>query len=207
MKTAQLCFFIVFAGAVACSELVQPAEGGGSTGGAPTDGGAPSDGGAPGCDYGEFVERLRIDEEWIASGTPTGQCAGLPLTADANGQVSCILIEGRADMPAGCTAQGRTPARAELLEQVMASEGFDPTWTSICEIVQLSGAAREECIQEVASSTPGFCFVSDDTVVIGNPDLTDACSVPQQMLKLSGDVVTPEVRVFSFCDDTPPPCP
>jgi len=191
-------------GLSACSDVViDPAEGGGGS----TEGGAPGTGGAPGCDYGELAERMWVDPEWIAQGGRVGQCLALPLTADADGHVSCIVIEARADMPAGCTAENRTPPRAELLEQVMASEGFDPAWTSICEIAQLSGAARDECINEVESSAPGFCFLTDDIVTIGNPEVIAGCAPPRQLLKLSGDVVTPEVWAFSFCDDTPAPCP
>lgn len=206
MPIARVLPFAAIFAVIACSEVeIQP-----TRGGAPPDGGAPSDGGAggaPGCDYDEFVDQVWVNPEWIAGSTPVGQCVALPLVADASGQVSCIVIEARADMPAGCTAQNRSPARAELLEQVIASEGFDPAWTSICEVAQLAGAARDECIQGIESSTPGFCFLVNDTVTIGNPELTAPCGPPWQRLRLSGDVVAPEVWVFFFCDDTPPPCP
>ncbi len=216
MAIAHVGLFAVIAGVVGCSEvMIQPAEGGASStggaapsdGGAAGDGGASSEGGAPGCDYGEFVDVAWVDPEDVAGTLPIGQCVGLPLAAAPDGHVSCVVIEARADLPAGCTGQNRAPARPELLAQVMANATFDPAWTSICELAQLSGAAHDECIGEVDSSTPGFCFVSNGAVAIGDPAMTEYCGPPWQLLKLSGDVVTPEVRAFFFCDDTPPPCP
>jgi len=43
-------------------------------------------------------------------------------------------------------------------------------------------------------------------VVVGDPALAEACPIPQQLLKLSGDVMTPDVSLFFFCDERDEAC-
>jgi hypothetical protein len=146
-------------------------------------------------------------------------CLPRPLEADANGQISCSLVESRAPSSGAscsCTAPGRTaisasePARA-FVEVELVAGGYCGGTTGVacsdyclCEIEQLAGADLEIC-QNTATdpmNVYGFCYVDPDNGQ-GDPALVAGCPATQRRLVrfLGPDVPAPNAATFVVCTD------
>lgn len=97
------------------------------------------------------------------------------------------------------------PEHQALLDHAIAQGAmYGHEWPSMCELPLLTGSAAAECHNQEQSSTPGFCFLSDDGgAPVGDPELLDSCASPRQMLKLSGDAVAAGSSIFWFCNVDP----
>jgi hypothetical protein len=119
-----------------------------------------------------------------------GLCLLRQLEADVNGQVSCLVLEGRklgAGESCDCTGNGRSPVRVEnqqavkaALEQPVAqAAGLD----CFCSIDQLADEALDACqestdVQPTALGEPvhGWCYIDAGSFPkVGNPALVEHC--------------------------------
>jgi hypothetical protein len=137
-----------------------------------------------------------------------GQCLPNPLPPDAQGQVSCSILEATKTSQGACScdaASGRIPVpAADACYQQAAMQ--DPLyavdqWNCFCEIPQTTGAALGDCETSTTpgAATDGGCYVSAPTG--GNPALVSNCPAgEQQLLRLVGDgKPAPGATVFVVC--------
>jgi hypothetical protein len=113
------------------------------------------------------------------------QCLTKPLKPDAEGQVSCAVLEARNTGGAACTcdaSQARLPVAPadQCYQQVALADPRNATakWNCFCEIAQASGASLHAC-QDDAGQPPsanGWCYVDPTTTPpTGNPALVKGC--------------------------------
>ncbi len=124
-------------------------------------------------------------------------CLARNLPVDPSGQVSCVVVEGRAsdDGTCSCEGEGRFPVRAEHAPAVsearseagVAEAGLD----CFCEIEQLRDAALDACrnglgtnVEADGQSVDGWCYTDDR---IGNAGIVQHCEATQkQTIRLMG---------------------
>jgi hypothetical protein len=128
-----------------------------------------------------LTERLRP--------TLGGGCWSRTLEADAQGRVSCVILEARNARPTcDCDDGARLAVPEEhraLLDVVLA----DPLvkhlgWSCVCELEQLDGDALKACqetvppapVQTEAGDVDGWCYVdATSNPPIGNPEIAASC--------------------------------
>jgi hypothetical protein len=132
-----------------------------------------------------------------------GQCLPRTLTPDANGQVSCIILEAsRTNGACVCDGgMGRLDVGADRQQAVEAAKQ-DPLfltagWDCFCEIQQLTGEALQVCQNDGTTDSPmvggqivdGWCYVDATTAPpTGNPDIVASCpETEQRIIRFVGD--------------------
>ncbi|HSC86409.1 MAG TPA: hypothetical protein VLC09_04035 [Polyangiaceae bacterium] len=128
------------------------------------------------------------------------RCLTYPLDVDAQGKVTCTLVEALApsDGTLDCGKAGRSPLDTDVsvrvIEQLPAltgCEGADCAAYSLCAVTQHlpdteSGSACLESPETSGSQAPGFCYV-DPTAGWGEDEMVAHCSSKQQrLLRLVG---------------------
>jgi hypothetical protein len=128
-----------------------------------------------------------------------GQCLRRSLTPDDEGQVSCLILEGRRLEPGQACACGGPDlsARQDVQPEHVAARRralSDPLTEAagldcFCEIKQLSGDALHACqydprrapLTSSGETADGFCYI-DATAVppTGDPSLVDRCAATEQ---------------------------
>jgi hypothetical protein len=138
------------------------------------------------------------------------QCLAKTLVPDAQGQVSCVVLEARSTggQPCDCTSPGRSPVTAADICVVQTAEQELPAGTAgstcFCELDQLGGTDQTSCQNDVVPSTmtSGWCYVSDaGATPIGNPALTQACPATERNMVRFINAGTPAAgsTVFISC--------
>lgn len=118
----------------------------------------------------------------------SGQCLTRPLTAGADGSVSCVVIEAtKSEGGACCQGKARHPVSSDHAQAVEAakSEPGGRDADCFCEIDQLLGDDRAVCQNDVsvvpvgAGGEPvdGWCYVDQST---GAPALVEACAIGEK---------------------------
>ncbi len=146
-------------------------------------------------------------------------CMPRELTVDGDGTIPCAVIEAVPPSSASCdcAAFGRAPVVGELDQAVRLSvaranlcDGEGQSSCSelcLCELPQLSGAAREACLTtpgiETSAAGPGFCYL-DPAAGVGSAAVLAACDETEQhMLRIVGSAAlpapAPEASVFLAC--------
>jgi hypothetical protein len=83
---------------------------------------------------------------------------------DANGQVACLVLEGRRT-GGSCSCDpsaGRSAVAPEFLVLALEEVQDDPTFANVdcmCEITQTSGAALDDCRSSTYPTSNGWCYV------------------------------------------------
>jgi hypothetical protein len=140
---------------------------------------------------GAIVDRLKP--------TVSRQCFPHKLTPDAEGRVSCAIIEARvAGGACDCSAPaGRRPVSPDL-EGLVAKIQEDPLagpsgWNCYCEVTQATGEELEACqsdpsepIQtESGAAVHGFCYIDAEAGVVSQEVLDEvlaACPATERRL-------------------------
>ena len=166
----------------AVSALVVAACGGssvGSNGGAAGSGGAGAGSGATATDTagnagsgGAAGRILPTTRNVFVQALADPPCMPRALVVDTSGQTTCFIVETEGAGSCDCTAPGRSPVDATVLEAVQTECGSSSpqaTCTAICacRISQESGPALAACKADptAASRDPsipaGFCYIDD----------------------------------------------
>ena len=91
------------------------------------------------------------------------KCLGHALAPDAQGNVQCILLEGRATSGAcSCDpALARSPVAPahQAALQAFKQEPSSTTLDCFCEIDQVQGAALQDCQTNAVTQSNGWCYV------------------------------------------------
>ncbi|WP_437621703.1 hypothetical protein [Sorangium sp. So ce1151] len=116
-----------------------------------------------------------------------GQCLPRTLTPDAEGQVSCLILEARNTQ--GACDCGATAARAPVAANHKAAEDKvldDPIaqaagWDCVCEIQQLAGEEANACRNDPSDNVRvggnpvnGWCYI-DPSIRVGSEDIVASC--------------------------------
>lgn len=143
----------------------------------------------------------------------SGFCMPRSLEPDADGQVSCRILEARRTPSCGCDLPGRQQlAPDDPLIRLATEDPLAATadWSCFCEMTQLGGTQRQACQNDVADAPvdeagqplDGWCYI-DATVfpLVGNPDLVAACpDTEKRTLRFVGrGEPLPEATVFIAC--------
>jgi hypothetical protein len=132
-------------------------------------------------------------------------CLYRELSTNTDGSVSCIAVEASSEGTLDCSATGRSAVDqetlVETLEQLRDSgrcdgdSGVDCDDFEVCEIQQLLGPGRNECLASTADPesfvTPGFCYI--------DPSAQDG----EGNYVAGGDASTPNPVVASCPDNAP----
>jgi hypothetical protein len=113
------------------------------------------------------------------------QCLTKQLQPDAEGHVSCVVIEARNTGGEACSCDPSAvrlpvPPEDQCYEQVAEQDPRNATakWNCFCEVAQTSGADLHACLSDIgATNANGWCYV-DPTVPApfnGNPALVRGC--------------------------------
>ena len=126
-----------------------------------------------------------------------GGCFPYALPVDAEGQVSCHILEARqTGAPCDCSIDGRkSPSEPSLVEAVMA-DSTNPGWNCICELEQLAGDALHACHSDPAmtpvvsgQAVHGWCYIDAMTdPPTGDPSFVAQCPASEQrLIRFVGD--------------------
>ena len=142
------------------------------------------------------------------------RCLSRALEPDENGQVACVVLEGRA-LGGACTCDGGRrplpPERQSALRDIWTSRWQEPNrWDCLCEVAQLEHDDLYACQHDVAPEpqvdgqpVSGWCYVDAATIpAIGAPSFVATC--PDTMkhdLRFVGDAVLPPGATrLTVCD-------
>lgn len=154
-----------------------------------------------------------------------GSCQPRQLTADAEGNVPCLVIEARdsdgdrksdTDGKCNCDGTGRqdirdeSKAAADKIRNDLSNEEPSPGYDCLCEIVQLSGSPDDEgsdryhCQNDEnpPNDVNGWCYVDAASVPpVGNPDLVANCPASERRLVrfVNEGEVSPGARLYITC--------
>ncbi len=118
------------------------------------------------------------------SSTLGEQCLAKQLHRDAEGRVTCSVIEARNTGSSGCTCDGAAlrfdvPAKDACYVDVARADPRDQTarWNCFCEIAQATTTDLPACQSEVGlTGANGWCYVDPGaTPPVGNPALVKGC--------------------------------
>jgi hypothetical protein len=121
-----------------------------------------------------------------------GQCLSRSLTPDADGQVTCVVIEGRVVASAdscSCDEAGRSEVLPAHLPATSEAQGRNPALNCFCEIDQLAGAELKSCQSSMddspkldgGGSVDGWCYIDAETFPkTGNEALVQNCKPTQR---------------------------
>ncbi|MBI4703423.1 MAG: hypothetical protein HY744_20105 [Deltaproteobacteria bacterium] len=115
-----------------------------------------------------------------------GQCLSHSLTPDGEGQVPCLIIEGRKTGGAcDCTGNARQPVSQEHqgAVAVAVADPVNPGWDCLCEILQLTGEELKACqnvptepVMASGKQVHGWCHIDAMTMPpTGNPEIVKSC--------------------------------
>jgi hypothetical protein len=145
-------------------------------------------------------------------------CLPHALTADAKGQVSCVILEARKIPDAGactslCNAPGRRPMDQD--HPTIDAAKQDPffaiaQWNCFCEMAQTDGADQVACQQDLSDApvnsggagVNGWCYVDgESTPPVGNPELVLRCPAGERhFIRFVGEGhAAPGATLFLSC--------
>jgi hypothetical protein len=139
----------------------------------PTDGGGDGDaqGTPPPCSAGSCA----CDDLFA----PVSACFDVPIPADAQGVLPCVVVEASDTAPCVCSGPGRSPvAPTHMCAVSSAMAASTMTWSCFCEVTQTQGADRTSCQDDPqpVASAEGWCYLDDSAVSpVGNPALLATC--------------------------------
>lgn len=125
------------------------------------------------------------------------QCLPFSLKPDANGQVSCLVLEARS-VPEGRCACADQPARRDVSERHRAAARVvledelakRSGWNCVCEVEQVLDPVELSACQDTPPPGPvvtedgavdGWCYV-DPGLGVGNEELVARCPQPERRL-------------------------
>ena len=168
-----------------------------------------SDGEDPGLDpcsssgFTEFLYNPGTDSQTLA-----GLCMSRSLTPDAQGQVGCVLLEGRMVDQCDCSQAGRQPVAPEHASLVEELQDGPVEANCFCEIRQLLGdeliACQNDTSQPLMSQgapVNGWCAIDSTTIPpTGNPELTAACpEVERRFMRMAGEALEEPSALMVAC--------
>ncbi|KYF94355.1 hypothetical protein BE20_00730 [Sorangium cellulosum] len=144
-----------------------------------------------------------------------GRCLSRPLTPDAGGQLSCLLLEAR-NSEGACDCGDRR-ARIDVAEAHPSAEAAVLSvdiakaagWDCVCEIEQLAGAAAEVCrtdsddnLSVNSYDVHGWCYV-DPSNGLGDPAIVADCpSNERRKIRFVGEGEAQRgATLFIYCPD------
>lgn len=134
------------------------------------------------------------------------ECRKDPLPVDADGRVSCTLLEVGQSIDCGddgleeASDTDADGARNDL-DTLGVCSGNACNDLTVCAVKQLDGAALDRCQTEVSVEDPGFCYI-DSGQDIGNPDLLSDCpSGQKRMLRLVDPHIPEDAFHMLHCEE------
>jgi hypothetical protein len=207
-------------------DSIEPNGAGGASGFPGLGGGHP--GGSPTNTGNWFLEPIQgvdnVDDPMAPS--LGAHCVPRPIESDADGRISCVVVEVRESDAVACApcggagTPGRTPTEPSLEPAVDAwleenevcggTTGKDCRFFCPCQLTQFGGAALADCQQSPAPPTdPGFCYVQasprenedpNDPAVLGRQAVVAHCPDGSlQMLRFAVDLPASGVPTLLAC--------
>lgn len=165
-----------------------------------------------GVGYGPFVDAL----DTRTSAALVSNCLSASLGADADGRVSCIVVEAiHSDTgQEACDQPGRGPVDAdhvaamkEAKADALAPKG-DAAWNSFCEIAQLDGSrkdassdlARCQTGEALEPGRDGWCYLDRlASPPVGDPSSEAFGRCTRTLRFVNGAAVRPSATAFVAC--------
>jgi hypothetical protein len=132
-----------------------------------------------------------------------GECLPRALTTDAEGQVACIVLEGRHAESCTCDAStGRSPVTpaGEAVVQAAMADPASKNLDCFCEIDQTSGAALNDCRTSPHPSASGWCYVDaaegpEEAAIVRSCPATEQ----REIRFVGGGMPAPGAVIFIAC--------